>query len=622
MSIASKDVYTGMWTDWSKGNQVLGSTITITSSASTLLTAFLALYVSLAVSYLWLLIAYGIHRARYAVSTGKCRAIIRQQEVILKAGLSPTSTSVRLIKLYWAYRSKTLAWHESWLLIAIAVLCAVSSAAAGIFSSRIIDSSIGINVLLRSPQCGFFNPASVNFFDIDDPAVVAQNRAYQEILSIATTYSRSCYNSTSDNGQCGTFSSATIPWRTDWEANCPFGDMCIGPAMSLDTGFINSNTILGLNSPMKDQIGLRKITTCAPIVQEGFTTQEPAALPGDHFVTYHYGAAARENTTWRTSVEAANTTKSYTIAEQSYYSGAWANISGWIPDPEFNNTHGDGTLFFLSSNNLAFTEPCDDPVFSAHIPSTYLNSTVYLEDNISGVLGCLEQVQWCNPTNTTCSIVGGLGDVYVQVTEELPLNKMQVAIADMITFIFNRYAGISSKAGHNPPDLVASESLSRNVQLPLPRNQWQIEIQDWHATTLSLIQYGILQWMIGPSDSTLQKYVQPPPTPEQQALCRRQRVHISQGFANVSSFGLFLTVSVGAVVILLAVFLDSMVACTIRLTKGNQECHRAWKLSDVLHLQRLAYSKQCLSKWVATEEDIPLVEGNGFLEPLVGFDNY
>ncbi|KAI8626227.1 hypothetical protein F5Y19DRAFT_488512 [Xylariaceae sp. FL1651] len=624
MSITPDDVYIGIWTDWSKGSQVFGSTITITSSASILLTAFLALYVSLSVSYLWLLIAYSIHRARYKATTGKCRAIVRQQQAIIRAGLTPTSTSIRLIKLYWTYRSTPAAWRESWIWIMVSVLCAVSSAASGVFSSQIIDSSANINVLLNSPNCGFFMPDGADVLKIDDPKLVAQRKVLLDTLNLAIAYSRRCYNATSDNSLCKTFSSATIPWNTGWEAKCPFGNMCMGSAMRLDTGLINSNSIMGLNSPIIDQVELRKITTCAPIVQKGYTALESTIpsdglLPGDQLVTYLYGPASYANATWGISLYAANTTQSYTMAVQSYYSGAWS-VGGWLPDPEFNNTQGDGTIFFLSSNDLQFTEPCDDPIFSAHVQGSRRNgNTVFLEDHTAGVLGCLEQFQWCSPVNGKCSDVGGRGDVHIQVTEQMSLNTMQIATADMVDFVLDTSSLMAIVASHNPPNLVASQSVITNLQLPLPSNQWQIEVQDWHATVLTALQYGILQWMIGPSDATLQKYVEAPKSPEQRALCRRQRVHISQGLANVSSFGLFFTVGLGAVIILVALFLDNVIACATRFTKGSGEKHRAWIRSDVLHLQRLANVQQPSygSRWAGADNNIPFVEGNGFLDPLV-----
>lgn len=80
---------------------------------------------------------------------------------------------------------------------------------------------------------------------------------------------------------------------------------------------------------------------------------------------------------------------------EHYYNGLPANRGTFSPIPEIDNSTGDGTLCFVSSNALLFVEPCDDPVFSAHVPryDATNNFTYYLEDRVTGVIGCLEQVR-------------------------------------------------------------------------------------------------------------------------------------------------------------------------------------------------------------------------------------
>ncbi|KAI0975411.1 hypothetical protein F4678DRAFT_420197 [Xylaria arbuscula] len=625
MSIAPQDIYTGLWTDWSKGSQVLGSTITITSSNSRLLAAFLALFVSLSVSYLWLFIVYSIHRARYRVTMGKCRGIVRQQQALLKAGLSPTSTSIRLIKLYWAYRSTPSAWHQSWLWISISVMSAIGGIIAGLFSSQIIDSSLYINVLADSSNCGWFFPPLGQSFD--DPGTEALTQETATLVDMAATHARDCYNSTSDKSQCNFFSSTTIPWETEWEAECPFGDMCIGPAVRLDTGLINSNSLLGINSPTVEQIGLRKITTCAPIRQKGYTKIEPstpnggeASSPGDQLVLYLYGPTTGEDETWGIETYAANTGYEYTIANQYYFANSSADKSTWRPIHQLNNAHGDGTIIFLSSNAISFTEQCDDLVFSAHVKLDVANLTVYAEDNIAGILGCLEQYQLCSAELNSCSGIGGAIGVLDDFVEKVPLTAIQNSTANVIAFVLVEFGNMPQVTYGNTRHLVAGQSLvGGSFQLPLPSNQWQVEVQFWHATIMSMIQYGLLEYMTGPNNEGFQKYVKTPTLPGEQALCKRQRIRISQGFANVSGLGLFFTISLGTVVILLAFLLDNIMGCITWLSKGDGKKHRAWIQDDILHLQRLAYGQEELvgARWIATDDDIPLVEGNGFLDPIV-----
>lgn len=320
MSIRASDVYTGFWTNWSKGNQIVGSTITLSSNAAAVLTAFLAMYVSLAASHLWSLIAYMIHQSRQQVTSGKCRPILQQQQVVLKAGLPPSSTVIRLTGLFWANRSVTSSLRNSWFLILISLLCAIGSIAAGLYSSQIIDSTAQLEVLLSSPNCGFFDDTTFETNQMQMAAV--QN--FLDTLTMSAAYSQRCYNST-DGQECAPFAVPAIDWTTRWDIPCPFDQsMCIGLAMELDTGLLNSNTILGLNSPPEGQIDLRKITTCAPITQDNYTVTvnasesglSPHPLPGEEYVMTIYGPTDPSSTndfTWGVSMYAANITLARTI---------------------------------------------------------------------------------------------------------------------------------------------------------------------------------------------------------------------------------------------------------------------------------------------------------------------
>src|SRR4051812_18731470 len=105
MSIRPLDVYVGLWTDWSKSHPILGATITLPSSLAALLVAFLALFVSLVTSQFWRLLAYIIHYHRQDAIQGRCRPLLRQQQVVFKSGLPAVSTFIRLGKLFWVNRS-------------------------------------------------------------------------------------------------------------------------------------------------------------------------------------------------------------------------------------------------------------------------------------------------------------------------------------------------------------------------------------------------------------------------------------------------------------------------------------------------------------------------------------
>ncbi|KAL7621859.1 hypothetical protein AAE478_007359 [Parahypoxylon ruwenzoriense] len=634
MSINPSDVYTGLWIDRSKSNSILGSKITLSSDVAILLTSFLAIYMSLAAAYLWHLIVYVIHHIRQRVTRGKCRLILQQQQVILRAGLLSGSTAFRLANLFWANRSTPSSLLSSWPLILLSLLYTIASIAAGLYSSKIIDSSFQIEVLVNSPNCGYVNP---NTLGASADITVAVDRYYLDAVSIATAYSRRCYNTT-DPQHCSPFVKSTINWTTDWHARCPFHEsMCIGPAMQIDTGLINSNIDLGLNSASKDQINIRKITTCAPITQENYTTivkytnatpanassaYALAFIPGDEMVMNTYGpssAGLGRNFTWGMS-----------RLQAHYHGGVYPNISSFLPIPELDTSAGDETLFFISNNGLRFVEPCDDPIFSAHVPfwDPLDNAKCYLEDRLTGVLGCLEQYQWCD-SDSRCSAIGGVNDAKDHVPSISP-TAFQNATIRMLQHILRDIASLPSTAALPNSNLVADLYANLPNQLPLPSNQWQIEVQAWHATVMTLLQQGILQWVVGASSPTLHQYINRPTTPEHVALCGRQRIRPGTGgrFANVSTVGLFSVLASGTLIILTSLFLDNLADCVSRLSDTVRVKQRVWALDDVLHLQRLAYEAQAQARveaghdpeyvWTGTDSNIPRVEGDALLGPLVG----
>ncbi|KAI5861300.1 hypothetical protein GGS23DRAFT_576140 [Durotheca rogersii] len=642
MAIHPSDIYTGIWTDWAEGNNwMLISKITISSRVAGVLTSVLTLYISLAASQLWYLTAYTIHCIRQGVTRSECAPILQQQQVILKACLPAPSAATRFTYLFWANRSAPSSLLSSLPLILLATLYAVGSIVAGLYSSQIVNSS-SLVVLLNSSNCGYVNPdTSAASGDIE----VAVDRYYLNTLTMATALSRQCYNAT-DTELCGPFVQPTLNWTTNWKARCPFHEsMCDGPAIELDTGLINSNTALGLNSPLEDQVNLRKITTCAPITQDGYTTTAKvnasntyarSFVPGDEMVLNAYGRSVANlggNFTWGVSKYAANSTLMRTMWLQVYFGGPNANMSSFRPIPEME-APGDATLFFISNNALLFVEPCDDPVFSAHMAYWHplTDSTYYLQDRVTGVLGCLEQYQWCDAHKGACSTVGNVGDLMTQLPRNIVPTAMQNATITMIAQALKDHASLPHTAALPNLNLAADRNANIPFQLPLPSNQWQVEVQNWHATVMVLLQQALLQRMAGPTDPVLSRYVDRPSTPEDIALCGRQRVRLCPGggVANVSTVGLFLILTSSTLVILTSLFLDKIAGYVGGWLPSVRARQRTWVLDDCLHLQRLVYEARAKVQgdeergpeyvWVGIDGDTPRVVGDALLGPLVGPD--
>jgi hypothetical protein len=86
------------------------------------------------------------------------------------------------------------------------------------------------------------------------------------------------------------------------EAQCPFATgTCSAPAYSIDSGRIHSRKHLGVNTPDSDALEVRRVTSCAPIDMQRYSTNYtqdlqpgtemffPAMLPNDTFKYWNLG---------------------------------------------------------------------------------------------------------------------------------------------------------------------------------------------------------------------------------------------------------------------------------------------------------------------------------------------
>jgi hypothetical protein len=66
----------------------------------------------------------------------------------------------------------------------------------------------------------------------------------------------------------------------DMKTACPFGsDACLVDAVRFDSGLLSSNDDVGINSPPRDSLQFRRVTTCAPIRVDKYATDWRENLP-------------------------------------------------------------------------------------------------------------------------------------------------------------------------------------------------------------------------------------------------------------------------------------------------------------------------------------------------------
>lgn len=311
--MASLPIYTGFWRNWGASDgsgSLFDYTLTVPRSQGTLIVAFLALFLSASVAHIWPIFCFVIHQSR-ATSSPRL-GLYHQQQAVLSNTLSPSAAAVGFAKLAWTWRRarvKGTTWSSA-LLVLAATLALMFLAAAGLATSRVqLESD---EVLTVSDTCGW--PGGPTYsYQYDQPKELQKGYqiAYAAWARWAATssleYVRSCYRQLAEPGKCGTFTKPHLILQNR-TVGCPFAEEICGlpEAFQVDTGYIDSNEDLGINSNEAGRLKIRKIMACVPIPAEEdhstpWRSEKPAGHPGlvgDMYRYYGIGAGIYGNFTW------------------------------------------------------------------------------------------------------------------------------------------------------------------------------------------------------------------------------------------------------------------------------------------------------------------------------------
>lgn len=292
-------VYLGVWTNWSLGGRVTGSTITLGQRDGVLLTAFLAVFITFASSRLWRITCFALHQIFLSHPDLRQDGLYHQRQAILRNIVDAKTGLITFTRVLWAWRNR--AYRPYYRILPMVIFSLINAAVftvASIFSSR-ISSAMGNEVLISSPDCGTaqytFNSSSLPQSTPENMGNIYAPWVAERIYSYAN-FAQRCYSHGSEAENCGPYVKKRLPTTIDQNASCPFqAHICRHPTenIRLDTGYLNSQADLGLNAPIDLQYNFRKITHCAPIKSEGYrkTVYFSSNKP---YVQYFYGAQTNE----------------------------------------------------------------------------------------------------------------------------------------------------------------------------------------------------------------------------------------------------------------------------------------------------------------------------------------
>jgi hypothetical protein len=302
-------------------------------------------------------------------------------------------------------------------------------------------------------------------------------------------------------------------------------------------------------------------------------------------------------------------------------SAAESQGSAFDPVPKLSRPDGDVNLIFLESNYIMYLDQVDDPWFSAHIPGSYEGVPGYYSDALVGILGCVEQHQLCNPSSLseTCTPLSGIDELWDDANiASINLSDAQLAIGQRLQPVIAS-TGIWSQSWQDSDTLAkGSELLQSSISLALPPDQWVLEVNNWHARLMAMVQVMIVRYATGPDDIEDVQFIDPPDSDAEAWMCANQKIGRTD-YTSFSVLGIAVILAVGSAIIYVNLGLESLVRCSergARRTQGSEASGKSleWTLHGTLQLQRMAFEGRDIGTWERLTDDVPVTARGEILD--------
>lgn len=215
--------------------------------------------------------------------------------------------------------------------IFFAILTFTGFIVAGIFSSA-ITTTMGQEVLLQGSNCGRWK-----IFTNDTERSNLEHAYFSKTVAASFAYAQRCYRKDANPRDCAIFFQPRLQWKSYHNTTCPFPnkDICISDSgnLRLDSGYINSDHHLGINSSPKTRFLIRTVVECAPLRTKGYSrnstivpinrrseampTDDGTPFTRDKVTEYFYGKCAYSewNSTYHYSAKTPDMNSYYIIGE-------------------------------------------------------------------------------------------------------------------------------------------------------------------------------------------------------------------------------------------------------------------------------------------------------------------
>lgn len=401
----------------------------------------------------------------------------------------------------------------------------------------------------------------------------------------ADNYVQNCYFGSSKTGifDCHRLMSQSIPFSVSTEDGCPFahGVCRINSSFVMDTGNI-SVADLGINTELAHQLVFRRKSTCAPVQEEPFYVRtlnfsDPETESKMAIDVYRIDFGQGDET-METLARTRDRSTCYNLAAYFHpIDDSTKSDDRMAPlqlEDELRAGHHGPSLVYLSGKGIVFPNKSDDPVWSVHTESRFINGTyggvdfqelppMYEMDKSLNIIGCDERIQICHKTTHQCTPWSGLIPLFnsSDLDDRAMENRNAAFDIDVPISIFNSFvvatsipASIAYRAGSGA--LRATRTMWGSEQVYLEPEQWKTELTYWFAMAMARLQLDVYKTIEKPENldaTAVQNKWSLGETPLKNVLCGRIKF-VSPNHTSSSFFGIMLTLTLSFSLIVLSFF--------------------------------------------------------------------
>lgn len=267
---------------------------------------------------------------------------------------------------------------------------------------------------------------------------------------------------------------------------------------------------------------------------------------------------------------------------------------------------------------------------------------VFSSDEPANPLGCISQVQICNPIlpeSSRCTPLVSAADAKTIAVETI-WTERQAKVFDNLLL---RLAYFSDEQFIvrllNTQALKARYRLVDGLQASLPDDQWKSEVEFWYATGMANLQGSFIDTATVPSDPSILSFSRGPSTAAEKDICHSQvsqavfsashtslflqtlftlfkrlgnctltsaKRIVSTDYANFSLFWLYFILITGSLIIFLSYTIEPIVSWIQRKLHFDRYSRLEWCTNETLQLQRLANEELGLGTWNGGADSVPI----------------